>query len=85
MFNCPFKHVKRLEGAIKIVPGEQYNSDAYNRWYKRNMATPNKRKFIHNRFVARLSRLANMKRKSPIATAYHVRNRRFDGIKPVYS
>lgn len=45
----------------------------------------NKRRFIHNRFVARLSRLVNMKHKTPIATAYHVRNNRFDGIKPAYS
>lgn len=85
MSNCPFKHVKRLEGAIEIAPGEKYNSDAYNRWYKRNMSMSNRRRFIHNHFVARLGRLVNMKHKAPIATAYHVRNRKFDGVKPAYS
>lgn len=93
MSNCPFKHVKRLPGAepiIKVRVGytiktEEDFSPEQVRFMKRYMAMPNKRKFIHNRFVARLGRLVNMKCKAPIATAYHVRTRNFDGVKPAYS
>ena len=49
------------------------------------MSMSNKHKFILNQYNKHVGQRTNREYVAPIATAYHVRNNHFDGIKPAYT